>query len=83
MILISFDLESVFSCLEGFPELSFQDGEYGFDLVSLMIFFLIERLSDSSSIVSGNPFPFSVSYGDEGAGVEGTHRINSWISSES
>ena len=25
-----------FTCFQGFPEPSFQDGEYGFDLVSLM-----------------------------------------------
>ena len=55
------DLESVFPSFERFPELSFHDGEHGFDIVSLMIFFLIERLSDSSSIISGDSLTFSVS----------------------
>jgi hypothetical protein len=32
-----FDLCLEFSCFHGFPELSFKDGEYGFDLVSLMV----------------------------------------------
>ena len=40
------DLKSVFAGFEGFPELSFHDGEYGFDFISLMIFFLVKRLSD-------------------------------------
>jgi len=63
-------LDSVFPRFEGFSELSFQDGEYGFDFISLMVFFLIERLSDSSSIVSGYSFTFSVSDRDERARVE-------------
>jgi hypothetical protein len=36
------DLESAFPSLERFPKLSFQDGEYRFDFVSLMILFLAE-----------------------------------------
>ena len=60
------DLETVYLSLEGFPKLSFQDIEHGFDFVALMIFFLIERQSDSSSIISEDTFPFSVSDRDKG-----------------
>jgi hypothetical protein len=35
-----------------------------------MILFLIECLSESSSIVSGDPFPFTVSDRDKGIGIE-------------
>jgi hypothetical protein len=59
------DLESVFPRFEGFSELSFQNGEYGFDFISLMVFFIIERQSDSSSIITGNSFTFSISDRDE------------------
>jgi hypothetical protein len=65
------DLESVFASFERFPELSFYVGEYSLDFISLMIFFLVKRLSDLFSIVSGYPFSFSVSDGDEGAGAHG------------
>jgi hypothetical protein len=65
------DPESVFASFEIFPKLSFQDGEYGFNLVSLMIFFLIKRLIDPSSIVSGYLFSFSVSDRDEKTGAQG------------
>jgi hypothetical protein len=36
-----------------------------------MIFYLVKRSSDSSSIVTCNPFSFSVSDGDEGTGPHG------------
>jgi hypothetical protein len=65
-------LKSVFPSFKGFTEHSFQNGEYGFDFVSLMVFFIIECLSDSSSIMSGDPFTFSISDRDKGTGVEGT-----------
>jgi hypothetical protein len=57
--------------LRASPNFLFKDGEYGFDLVSLMILFFIECLSDSSSIISGGLFAFPVSDRDEGTGVEG------------
>ena len=57
------DLELVFSCPERFSELSFHDGENSFDPISLMIFFLIGRLNDSSLILPGGLFMFSVSDG--------------------
>ena len=59
------NLESVFSSFKGFTEPSFQDREHGFNLIPLMIFFVVENLSDTFSIVSGNPFPFSVSDWDK------------------
>jgi hypothetical protein len=64
------DLKTILPRFEGLPELSFQDGEHGFNFVSLMIFFLIERLSDSSSIISGDSFTFSVSDRDKRTRVE-------------
>jgi len=74
------DLEPVNPGLESFPKLTFQDGEYRFNLISLMILFLIECISESSSIISGDPFTFSFSDRDQELRVS---RINSWISSES
>jgi len=37
-----FDLSLEFTCFQRFSELSFQNGEYGFDLVSLMVAGLVE-----------------------------------------
>jgi hypothetical protein len=54
-----------FSGFEGFPELTFQDRENGFDDVSLMVFFLIEIQSNPSAVISGDPLSFSVPYGDK------------------
>ena len=64
------DLESVFPSLERLTELSFQNREYGFDFVSLMVFFIIKRQSDSFSIISGDSFTFSISDRDKGTRVE-------------
>jgi len=64
------DLEPVIPGLESFPKLSFQDGEYRFNLISLMILFLIECISESSSIIFGHPFTFSVFDRDQKTGVE-------------
>lgn len=61
LILISFDMESLFPSLKRFTKLSFQNGEYSLDLVSLMILFLIERVSNSSSIMFGYSFSFPFS----------------------
>ena len=54
-----FDLFLEFPSFQGFPELSFKDGEYGFDLVSLMIPGLIERPGEFSPISTEDPFSFS------------------------
>jgi hypothetical protein len=54
------DLESVFSGFESFNELSFQDREYRFNLVSLMIRFFVEIPDNSSSIIFGDSFTFSI-----------------------
>ena len=54
-----------FSCFQRFSELSFNDGERGFDLVSLMIPGLVERSGEFSTIDAKYPFSFSVSDGDE------------------
>jgi hypothetical protein len=61
---------SEFTSFESFAELSFQDREDGFDFVSLMIFFLVKRLSDPSTIISGDSLPFSISNRNKRAGVE-------------
>src|SRR5208337_3576122 len=54
-----FDLRLKFACFQSFPELSFEDGEYGFDLVSLMVPDLVEGCSEFSSIDTKYPFSFS------------------------
>jgi len=64
------DLKSKFPSFKRFTELSFQDGENSFNLISLMILFFIERLGESSSIVSEDPFTFSVPDRDNRTGVE-------------
>ena len=64
-----FDLRLEFSCFQRFSELSFKDGKYGFDLVSLMIPNLVERSGEFSTIDAKYPFSFSVSDGDKGIRV--------------
>ena len=54
------DLESVFSCLEGFTELPSQDGEHGFNFISLMILNRVEQQHHSPSIISGDSLSFSI-----------------------
>ena len=61
-----FDLRLEFTCFQSFSELSFKDGKYGFDLVSLMVAGLVERPCEFSSIDTGDPFSFSGSDGDKG-----------------
>jgi hypothetical protein len=63
-------LELVFSRFERFSELPFQDGEYSFNLVSLMILIQIKRLSNQSSVIPRDSFPSSVSDWDKRTGVE-------------
>ena len=58
--------ENEFTNLERFPELPFQDGEYCFDFVSLMILRQIKQLHYFSSIISGDSFLFSSSDQDKG-----------------
>jgi hypothetical protein len=55
---------------ESFPELSFQDREDGFDFVSLVILFFIERERNPSAVIPGDPLPFSVPDWDKRAGVQ-------------
>jgi hypothetical protein len=64
------DLEPVFPSLEGFPELSFQDGEHGFDLVSLMVLIQIKRFHHLFSIIPGDLFSFSIPNWDERSRVQ-------------
>ena len=64
-------MEPVFSRLEGFPELPFQDGEDGFNLVSLMVLIRIKQFRHSSSIIPGDSFTFSGSDRDKGTRVQG------------
>lgn len=59
-----------FSCFQSFTELSFKNGEYGFDLVSLMIPGLVERPSEFSTIDAEYPFPFSGSNRDKRVSVQ-------------
>jgi hypothetical protein len=54
-----------FPCFQGFSELSFKDGEYGFNLVTLMIGEQIKRLGEFSSIDPKDTFTFSGSDRDK------------------
>jgi hypothetical protein len=65
-----FDLFLEFSGFQSFPELSFEDGEYGFDFVSLMVPCFVERLGEFSSIDAEYPFPFSGSDRDKRVSVQ-------------
>ena len=65
-----FDLRVEFSCFQSFSELSFNDGERGFDLVSLMIPGLVERSGKFSTIDTEYPFPFSGSDRDKRVSVQ-------------
>jgi hypothetical protein len=65
-----FDLRLEFSCFQSFSELSFNDGEYSFDLVSLMIPGLVERSGEFSTIDAEYPFSFSVSDRDKRISVQ-------------
>jgi len=60
------DLETVFTSFKSFTEFSFNDGEYCFNVVSLMISLIIEHESDPISIIPEDSFPFSVSDGNVG-----------------
>jgi hypothetical protein len=59
-----------FSGFQSFAELSFNDGEYSFDLVSLMIPGLVERSGEFSTIDAEYPFSFSVSDRDNRISVQ-------------
>jgi hypothetical protein len=65
-----FDLFLEFSGFQSFAELSFNDGEYSFDLVSLMIPDLSERSGEFSTIDAEYPFSFSVSDRDKRISVQ-------------
>ena len=65
-----FDLCLEFTCFQIFPELSFEDGEYGFDLVSLMVAGLVERPYEFPSEGTEDAFPFSGSDRDKRIGVQ-------------
>jgi hypothetical protein len=65
-----FDLFLEFSGFQSFAELSFNDGEYSFDLVSLMIPGLVERSGEFSTIDAEYPFSFSVSDRDNRISVQ-------------
>jgi len=65
-----FDLCLECTCFQRFPELSFQNGENCFDLVSLMVAALVEGPCEFSSIESGDSFPFSGSDGDKRIGIQ-------------
>jgi hypothetical protein len=56
-----FNLFLGFSGFRSFAELSFNDGEYYFDFVSLMIPGLVERSGEFSTINTEFPFPVSLS----------------------
>jgi hypothetical protein len=65
-----FDLCLEMPCFQSFSELSFENGEYGFDLVSLMILGLVKRSGEFSSISTEDPFSFSGSDRDERISVQ-------------
>jgi len=65
-----FDLRLEFSSFQRFSELSFKDGKYSFDLVSLMIRGLVERSGEFSTIDAEYPFSFSVSDRDKRISVQ-------------
>jgi len=58
------DQELEFSGFERFPELSFHDGEDRFNFVALVIRFLIKRPGKTSSVISPDPFSFTISHRD-------------------
>jgi len=56
--------------LSELPELSFEDGKYGFDFVTLMVQVLVERPGEFSTIDAEYPFPFSGSDRDKRISVQ-------------
>jgi hypothetical protein len=65
-----FDLRFEFTCFQSFPELSFEDGEYSFDLVSLMVPDFVERPGKFSSINTIDAFSFSSSDRDNRVSIQ-------------